>query len=73
MKQITEIAMNIFLATKGRQSIMTIHTLRHTGWECVGGSLHHDGNTDIVVGGGGTCRPSEGRQISLQWCQVNRN
>ena len=66
--------MNIFLPTKERQSLRTIHTLRHTGWECVGGgSLHHDGNTDIVIGGGGTCRTSEGRQISLQWCQVNRN
>ena len=71
IKQMTEIVINIFLTTKEQQSIRTIHILRHTGceWGWRGGSLHHDGNTDIVMGG--TCRPSEGRKISLQWCQVN--
>ena len=71
IKQITEIVINIFLTTKEQQSIRTIHILRHTG--CAGGrSLHHDGNTDIDMGGG-TCSPSEGRKISLQLSQVNHN
>ena len=53
IKQITEIVINIFLTTKERQSIRTIHILRHTGceWGWRGGSLHHDGNTDIGMVG----------------------